>query len=76
MQQHTHRGLRFDHMIRPLAAAAVFHGIPRFLIEDDAEEENKGTLEVDNRREKVVRTKDNKPFKLFQGELEDSPAHS
>lgn len=42
----THRGLGLDHMIRALAAAAVLHGIPRFLIEDNAEEENKGTLGV------------------------------
>lgn len=44
-------------MIRTLAAAAVFHGIPRFFVEHNAEEENKGTLGLDNRREKV-RTKD------------------
>lgn len=46
----THRGLGFDHMIRALATAAVFHGVPRFLIEDDAEEENKGTLGLDDRK--------------------------
>lgn len=33
-------------MVRALAAAAVFHGVPRLLIEDDAEEEDKGTLGV------------------------------
>lgn len=52
-QRGTYRGFGFDHMIRTLAAAAVFHGIPRFLIEHDAEEENKGTLVLDNRRERM-----------------------
>lgn len=46
----THRGFGFDHMIWVLAAAAVFHGIPRILIEDNAEEENKRTLEDRRRR--------------------------
>lgn len=40
-------------MIRTLAAAAVFHGVPRFLIEHNAEEENEGTLGFDNRRERM-----------------------
>lgn len=33
-------------MVRALAAAAVFHGVPRLFIEDNAEEEDKGTLGV------------------------------
>lgn len=44
-------------MVGSLAAAAVFHGIPCFLIEDDAEEENKGTLELDDTRIIKVNTK-------------------
>lgn len=42
-------------MVRALAAAAVFHGVPRLLIEDNAEEEDKGTLEgwtADGERER------------------------
>lgn len=53
LQLGTHRGFGFDHMIRTLAAAAVFHGIPRFLIEHNAEEENEGTLGFDNRRKRM-----------------------
>lgn len=44
-------------MIRPLAAAAVFHGVPCFLIEDDTEEENKGTLELDDMKRLKVSKK-------------------
>lgn len=40
----THRGLRLDHVIGSLAAAAVLHGLPRLLIEHDAEEEDEGAL--------------------------------
>lgn len=42
-------------MIRALAAAAVFHGIPRLLIEDNAEEENKRTLRLGERRRTRIR---------------------
>lgn len=47
----THCSLRLDHVVWPLAAAAVFHGIPGLLVEDDAEEEDKGTLEGGQKRE-------------------------
>ena len=41
----THRGLGLDHVIWALAAAAVAHGFPGILVEDDAEEEDEGTLD-------------------------------
>lgn len=47
----THRGLGCDHLIWALAAATIFHGIPCFLIEDNAEEKDKRTLGLDNRGE-------------------------
>lgn len=50
----THCSLRFDHVVWALAAAAVFHGIPGLLVEDDAEEEDKGTLEGGQKRKRRV----------------------
>lgn len=41
----THRGLGLDHVIWTLAAAAVTHGFPGILVEDDAEQEDEGTLD-------------------------------
>ena len=66
-------------MIRALAAAAVFHGGSRLLIEDDAEEEDKGTLEVgqqEKRRGGVRKMSEVDPSDWFQRGVEDSPAHS
>lgn len=48
-------------MVRALAAAAVFHGIPRLLVEDDAEEEHKGTLGVGEQ----TKTVSNEPVELI-----------
>lgn len=53
----THGGLGFDHVIGSLAAAAVFHSVPCFFIEDNTEEENKGTLELDDRKRLKVSKK-------------------
>lgn len=50
----THCSLRFGQVVRTLAAAAVFHGIPGLLVEDDAEEEDKGTLEGGQKRRRRV----------------------
>lgn len=36
-------------MIRPLAAAAELHGVPRLLVEDDPEEEDEGALKRETR---------------------------
>lgn len=45
-------------MIRTLSAAAVLHRVPRLLIEDDAEKENKRTLELQKiRRANISKTK-------------------
>lgn len=44
MEAVTHWGLGLDHVIGPLAAAAVLHGVPRLLIEHDTEEEDEGAL--------------------------------
>lgn len=53
-------------MIRPLAAAAVLHGIPRLLIEDDAEEEDKGTLVFGRQRRAEGQESDrNQPVRLI-----------
>ena len=45
-------------MIGALAAAAVFHGVPRLLVEHDAEEKDEGTLgwrrESDERKKEKV----------------------
>ena len=74
----THWGLGFDHVIRTLAATAVLHGIPRFLIEDNAEEENKGTLD-DRGREEGEKNHRNQPVnEILQGNevLESSPGRS
>jgi len=73
----THRGFGLDHVIRALAAAAVFHSIPCFLIEDDAEEENKRTLKWhETKKEESQHNDKYLPFNMLQGESEGSPAHS
>lgn len=54
----THCGLRFDHVLRTLAAAAVLHGIAGLLVEDDAEEEDERALEGGEQvGERVSKTK-------------------
>lgn len=45
IQYEIYRGLGLDHVIRAFAAAAVAHGVPRLLVEHNAEEEDEGTLE-------------------------------
>lgn len=55
----THCGLRFDHVLRTLAAAAVLHGIAGLFVEDDAEEEDERALEGGEQvGERVSKTKD------------------
>lgn len=66
----THCSLRLDHVVWPLAAAAVFHGIPGLLVEDNAEEEDKGTLEGGQKREGkgLGKQKNSKPDRsILQG---------
>lgn len=66
----THCSLRFDHVVWPLAATAVFHGIPGLLVEDDAEEEDKGTLWGGQKREGkgLGKPKNSKPDRsILQG---------
>lgn len=64
-------------MIRALSAAAVLHGFPRLLIEDDAEKENKRTLELQKTRREYISKYDLKQSNLVSNREEEvSPAHS